>query len=145
MPVKLKEYSPETVVDIQESNRIPRIGYSKTSGQIRFNLGACTLIGLVAGDLVKFFEDENSKGDWYLEKVKEGGFVLTEINQRSKGLQLCSKALGWSFYESVAAGKPNGKMSINPASIYHESRQLWALNTEIEIPKRAKEKSLGKK
>lgn len=60
------------------------IGISK-SGVIRINKAAVEKLGLTPKDQIVFHQDESSAQDWYVEKVKQGGFVLAANNGQVPG------------------------------------------------------------
>lgn len=66
----------------------PTLHFAMT-GVISINAAAVTLIDLQIGDQVKLLQSKGRPKEWYLAKVKEGGFRLRKVyTKASKGLML---------------------------------------------------------
>ena len=74
--MKLETFNPEKLPNMKTS--IPLILMSSTSGTINFNVSACEKLGLKQDMQIQLLHDAENPGDWYLEIVKENGFLLRE-------------------------------------------------------------------
>lgn len=72
------------------------------SGMLSINGVACDLIGLVKGDHAEVYQDEDDAENWYIAKVKEGGWELMK-KDASQALYFANKQLCMLILESVEA------------------------------------------
>lgn len=107
--MKLKTFDIESVPVVRSYT--PAIHINTKTGLFTFNKSACTLLGLVENDHVIFHQDEDDS-DWYIEKVKENGFLLRSKKDESNGLVFNNAALSRMLFESVECSNVSGRILI---------------------------------
>jgi hypothetical protein len=106
--MKLKTFNTENTYSKRESK--PFILVSQKTGLFGFNKGVNQLLALKAGDQLQFHQDEENPDEWYLEKVKQGGFTLRDYKGGS--LLLNNTTLARKIFESVECEKRSGRLII---------------------------------
>lgn len=100
--MKLKTFNPEVLPKMTGKSQQPFMSIHLKSGMLSMNYVACELIGLEPGDQVEIYQDEEDGENWYIAKVKEGGWKLNQKDS-SKGLYFVNKKLSTLIMESVDA------------------------------------------
>ena len=125
--MKLKVFNPETAPVSSARTTRPIIHMNGKSGTIVFNKLAVEKLKLKAGNQVQFHQDEETPTDWYLEKVKSGGFDLRD--KKGSGLLFFnSVATVRALFASVEFAKSSGRILIG-GDIDFEKRTLTTLIT----------------
>jgi hypothetical protein len=119
----------------QSHTRVPCISINVKVGLFRLNPEAQKLVNLQDGDQIVFLQDEEDPANWYLEKVKEKGFVLRMKETAGKGLVFNNIAVGRQIAESVAFTGKSGKCLIAGEATEFKKRQLWGVITGTMINK----------
>lgn len=127
--MKLKEFNTETCVTPRIYNGVPCININVKVGLFRLNPEAQKLVNLQDGDQIVFLQDEEDPANWYLEKVKEKGFVLRMKETSGKGLVFNNIAVGRQIADSVAFTGNSGKCLIAGEATEFKKRQLWGVLT----------------
>lgn len=127
--MNLKEFTPDNCITGRSSSRVPSIGINTKVGMFRLNLEATELVGLKDGDQVKFHQDEDEPTNWYLEKVKEGGFVLRHKEAVGNGLLFNNMKLAKQIAESVSFTEKSGKCLLAGVPTQVNKRQLFGIIT----------------
>jgi hypothetical protein len=127
--MKLKEFNTETCVTTRAHTGVPCIGVNVKAGLFRLNPEAQQLVNLKDGDQVVFLQDEEDPANWYLEKVKEKGFVLRMKETSGKGLVFNNRAVAKEIAESVSFTGHSGKCLIAGEATEFKKRQLWGVIT----------------
>lgn len=111
--MKLKSFNPEVLPKMSGKQFQPFMSIHIKSGMLSINGVACDLIGLVKGDHVEVYQDEDDAENWYIAKVKEGGWELNQMDS-SKGLYFANKQLCTLILASVDAhpSKPGARLPI---------------------------------
>ena len=110
--MKLKSFSPENLPNQRVSK--PQIGLNQTNGTVRFNKAVVEQIAIDDKDQVKFHQDEEEPGDWYVEVVKENGFPLRSKSSATGegGLVLQSTALVRKIFDSINYNFVSGNVTV---------------------------------
>lgn len=106
--MKLKTFNTENTYSQRESK--PFILVSQKTGLFGFNRGAYEAIGLKAGDQVQFHQNEENREEWFIEKVKQGGFTVR--NYKEKSLLFNNTTLARTIFNSVGAEGGSGRLII---------------------------------
>jgi hypothetical protein len=106
--MKLKTFNTENTYSQRESK--PFILVSQKTGLFGFNKAVNQLLALKAGDQLQFHQDEENPDEWYLEKVKQGGFTLRDYKEKS--LLFNNTTLARKIFESVECEKRSGRLII---------------------------------
>lgn len=111
--MKLKSFNPEVLPATTGRQFTPFVSIHMKSGMFGINGVACEIIGLKKGDLVEVYQDEEDPENWYLAKVKEGGWTLSQ-KYNSTGLFFCNKQLCVLIIDSVGAelSKPGVRLPL---------------------------------
>ena len=126
--MKLKTYNPEELPSARLTT--PVIGLSSKSGTFRFNPTAVEKLGLKANNQIMIHQDEENPADWYLEIVKEKGFLARKKKTTGEfGLLIQSCPLVRKIFDSVDCKKISGSILIGSEPIKFEKRTLWPLIT----------------
>jgi L-cysteine desulfidase len=114
--MNLKEFNPQNSSFDRSSDSTPRIGINRKVGLFRFNEAACKLIGIEDNDQVKILQDLDDKTNWYVEKVKQDGFVVRHKEKVGNGCLFNSTKIANEYFNSLeivgdsikvlVAGKP---------------------------------------
>ena len=135
--MKLETFNPEKLPNMKTS--IPLILMSSTSGTINFNVSACEKLGLKQDMQIQLLHDAENPGDWYLEIVKENGFLLREKkipNPAIKSSVLTqSTKLVRKIFETVEYLGTSGHVTIATDPIKADKKTLWPLITAKLINK----------
>jgi hypothetical protein len=126
--MKLKEFNADNCASAP-GGKSPTVALNTKTGLFRINKEACVLMDLSANDQIKFHQDEEEEGDWYIEKVKEGGFVLREKETITKGLIFCSSHLAKKIAESVSFSGQSGNCLVAGKPTEFQKRKLFGLLT----------------
>jgi hypothetical protein len=124
--MKLREFNASNTQVTRSGTPCMSVNYK--TGVFSINQHATSLIGLKAGDQIQFLQDENEPENWYLEKVKSGGFEIRTNSNITPGLLFNNTAIGRKVIEGLGGG---GVISIRllvagePTII--EKRKLWGL------------------
>ncbi|MEI8111143.1 MAG: hypothetical protein WCH59_09155 [Chitinophagia bacterium] len=106
--MKLKTFNAENTFSQRQAK--PFISVSAKTGLFAFNRGAYELLALKSGDHVQFHQEEDSPENWYIEKVKDGGFTLREYKETS--LLINNTTLARTIFDSVDSEKMAGRLII---------------------------------
>jgi hypothetical protein len=126
--MKLKEFNTENCTGLRTRTSAPAITVDTKTGCNRINGAASELIGLSDGDQVKFHQDEDEEGDWYMEKVKDGGFELRK-GPAGSTLLFNNVKLSKKIAESVAFEGRSGKCLIAGKPTEFQKRKLFGVLT----------------
>jgi hypothetical protein len=127
--MKLKEFNSENTITVRGGrSTTPKIGLSTKTGLFNFNRSACQLIDLKPGEQIVILQDEEDTENWFLEKVKQKGFVLREKGN-FKGLLFNNTTLARAIADSVSFKEQSGRILIAGKSTVFEKRKLWGLLT----------------
>lgn len=112
--MKLKSFNPEVLPVTTGPKQKPALSIHISSGLFTINGSACELIGLVKEDQVEVYQDEQDSENWYIAKVKEGGFQLRSNSEGTRSLFFSSKQLCTLILASVDAhpSKPGVRLPI---------------------------------
>jgi hypothetical protein len=124
--MKLKEFNAEDFPNTRTT--APAFSIDTKVGCNRLNREACELIGLKAGDKIKFLQDEEEEGDWYIEKVKEGGFVL-RTTKNATSLCFNSTPMAKKIADSVVFEGRSGRCLIAGQPTELNKRKLFGILT----------------
>ena len=108
--MKLKTFNAETFTNVSRSTK-PFIYANAKSGLLSFNKAAVKELSVNPGDQVQFHQDEETPENWYIEKVKSGGFELRAYGKRD-ALAFNSSMLARTIFESVECFDKYGRMII---------------------------------
>ncbi|MCA6489109.1 MAG: hypothetical protein IM551_03680 [Chitinophagaceae bacterium] len=108
--MKLKTFNAETFTNVSRSTK-PFISANAKSGLLSLNRAAVKELSVKAGDQVHFHQDEDSPENWYIEKVKSGGFELRTYGKRD-ALAFNSSMLARTIFESVDCYEKYGRLII---------------------------------
>lgn len=124
--MKLKEFNIENCGSNVRST-LPAVSFDFKVGAARVNREACLLVGLKEGDQVKFHQDLEEPENWYLEKVKSGGFELRK--HAGPSLMFNSSRLAKRVAESVAFDGRSGRCLVAGQATVVEKRKLYGIIT----------------
>lgn len=126
--MKLKEFNIENT-SAATKRGTPKLSIYK-SGMLVFNKYASEQLKLEAGKQIKLHQDEEDETCWYLELVKDKGFLLkTGTGGNKGGFAFASSALARQITESLDGG---GSMLIAGKPTDFKGRTLWGL---LSLPK----------
>jgi len=126
--MKLETFNTENVQN--QRSGTPMIGVNHLSGTIRFNPAAVEKIGLVKDMMIFLHHDKDNPGDWYLEIVKEKGFLLRKKSiTGEKGLVTQSCKLVRKIFETVKYNGKSGNIGIGAEPLKVDKLKLWPLIT----------------
>jgi hypothetical protein len=103
--MKLKSFTPENTHSQRKGT--PSIHLNGKTGLIAISKCAAEKLNLKKGELLCFHQDEEEEQDWYIEKVKEGGFYFREYKS---GFMVNSTALVRKIFESVVFERESGRI-----------------------------------
>jgi hypothetical protein len=126
--MKLKEFNPENCIGANPRSKAPSITIDTKIGCNRINGSACELMGLSEGDQIKLHQDEDEEADWYMEKVKDGGFTLRK-GPAGSSLLFNNTKLSKKIAESVAFEGRSGKCLIAGKPTEFQKRKLFGVLT----------------
>lgn len=120
--MKLKEFNTENVTHTRKGT--PTLSVNCKGGLFTFSKDSVELIGMKANDQIIFCQDEDDKGNWYLEIVKEKGFSVREKGNVTTGLFFNNCHLARTL-----SGTPEGshKFLIAGKPTIEKKRILWGL------------------
>lgn len=109
--MKLREFNAENTRNTRSGS--PAIGVNQKTGIFNCNKLAAEKLHLKNNDQVAFHQDEDAPENWYIEKVKTGGFVVRTkdegpilFNNSALARQI-GEALSISgSYRMLVAGEP---------------------------------------
>ena len=106
------------------------IGVNQKSGTLRINGAAVERMKLKENMQVQFHHDDESKGDWYLEIVKQDGFLLRKKSVAGEhGLVTQSCAQVRKIFESIDFEGISGQILIAAEPVKDGDNKLWPLIT----------------
>jgi hypothetical protein len=76
--MKLKVFNTTNITSISNRDKKPFIQVNNKVGIFNINNSAADLLDLKDGDMVQLLQDEENPEDWFIEKVKEDGFVVRD-------------------------------------------------------------------
>jgi hypothetical protein len=124
--MKLKEFNTENCCKMGRTT-IPSINIDTKVGTVRLNKSASALMGISNADQVKFHQDEDEPGDWYIEKVKNGGFEVREV--ANGAMVFNNTAICKKIAESVEFSGRSGKCLVAGKPTELKGRTLWGVIT----------------
>lgn len=127
--MKLREFNPENCISVSQRKGQASISIDTKVGCNRITKAACETLGLKAGDCIVFHQDETDTENWYLEKVKSGGFELRENDKITSGLLFNSVALARKIAESVDFTERSGRILIAGQPTDFQKKKLFGLIT----------------
>jgi hypothetical protein len=101
--MKFKVYNTQTVIRGGRETK-PFISFSIKTGLISINKTAIILLGIKKGDKIQFLQDPDDLTNWFVQIVKENGFI-TRHNSSGDMLELSCKKIANEIHETV--GKPD--------------------------------------
>lgn len=108
----------------------PNIGVNQKSGTVRINGAAVDRMKLKENMQVQFHHDEDNAGDWYLEIVKDNGFLLRKKSVTGEhGLVTQSCALVRKIFDSINFEGISGQILIGAEPVKDGDKKLWPLIT----------------
>lgn len=112
--MKLKSFNPEVLPATTGPKQKQAMSIHIKSGLFSLNGAVCKLMELDNGDQVEIYQDEQDPENWYIAKVKEGGFRLRGKTARSGSLFFSNRKLCDLILESVDAkpSKPGVRLPI---------------------------------
>jgi len=110
----------------------PKITINTKSGLLSINKGAVELLGLKEKDQVTFHQDEEEITDWYIEKVKSGGFPIRK-NKNATSLAFNNSYLAKKIFESVTCKEQSASVLLAGKPTKLGSRTLYGLLTNSLI------------
>lgn len=108
--MKLKQFTPDSFSNTRTIS--PAISVSTKSGLFAINRAAADLIGLKAGDAVTFHQDEEDTGNWFIEKVREGGFLLRNKDEKVSTLFFNNVSMAKEIFKSVDYQQISGRLLV---------------------------------
>ena len=99
--MKLKNFNPTLLPKMSDIQQQPRVSLHLKSGMFSINGVGCELIGLEKGDQIELYQDEEEPENWYIAKVKEGGWTLNQKGAGSTALFFCNRQACRLMMESV--------------------------------------------
>lgn len=127
--MKLKEYTPENCGFSRKSSPA-FVSINTKVGTISFSKEAVQMIELKDGDQVKFHQDESEESEWYVEKVKTGGFIVRTVKS-AQSLMLNNSAVARNIAESVAFKGITGRCLMAGQPTEFKGRTLFGLLTSM--------------
>jgi hypothetical protein len=128
--MKLKEFNSENCISSTSRVSAPTIMLDTKTGGFRLNKAAVNHLALKAGAQVKFHQDEDNPDEWYVEVVKEKGFVLRAGTGANKECLTFNNAkLAREICDSVAYTGRSGRVLIAGQPTPVEKRKLFGLLT----------------
>lgn len=110
--MKLKTFNTQNIQPTRSSS--PFIGINTKTGVFAINRTAAEAIGIKDGDQVQFHQEEDSPENWYIEKVKDGGFTVRLANDR--GILLFNNTtLSRMIFASVECESVSGRVLVGEA------------------------------
>jgi|LakMenEpi03Aug12_release.lakeMendotaPanAssembly.Ray.scaffolds.fasta_scaffold1068438_1 hypothetical protein len=106
--MKLKTFNAENTFSQRQTK--PFIQVSQKTGLFGFNKAVNEILELKSGDQIQFHQDEENPDEWYIEKVKQGGFTLRDY--KAKSLLFNNTTLARKIFESVECEKRSGRLII---------------------------------
>lgn len=126
--MKLKEFNSENTVNVRGGGKlIPAIGINLKVGLFNISKAACELIDLKNNDQVVIHQDQEDKGNWYIEKVKAKGFIVRNKEAITSGVLFNNTTLARAIGESVDFKGKSGKALIAGQPTMQDKRKLWGL------------------
>lgn len=127
--MKLKEFNAETCVNERKYFSVPSVAINMKTGLFRFNHEAVKLLELADGDQVMFLQDEGEPENWYVERVKDKGFVVRHKETVGKGVLFNNSQLARLIAESVLFTGLSGRCLIAGEPTEFKKRRLWGVLT----------------
>lgn len=113
-----------------QKDRKPYIGVNQASGTLRFNPEAVEKMKLKADNMIWLHHDKENPGDWYLEVVKEKGFVLRKKSVTGPhGLVTQSCKLVRKIFDTIGYTGKSGHIGIGAEPVKEDKKTLWPLIT----------------
>jgi hypothetical protein len=127
--MKLKEYNPANSKPVATPRAHPAsLRLDTKTGRFLFNKTASELMGLKDKCKIVILQDENEPEDWYLEVVKDRGFVISSRDRQSESV-FNNTVIARKIAESVGYNGRNGRMLIAGQPTIIGDRTLWGILT----------------
>jgi hypothetical protein len=109
----------------------------RRNGRITFSTTSCSILNLSKKNQILFHQRKDDSRIWYLQKVKEGGFVLrTNKAMRNYSLQFSNMFIASKIFESLDISDGiSAYIPISPILIKDKYYELQISNAKIK-PKR---------
>lgn len=126
--MKLIEFNPETLPSNGSGqSQLPRLSVSFKNGVFSINGPACDLIKVKAGDQVQLLQDEETPENWYIEKVKTGGYTLREKEGTTSPRFFNSTQLAHCIKEFLETNGKSCRVPIAGEVTEFDKRKLYGL------------------
>lgn len=126
--MELLEFNAENCVTVQRRSSTPFVSINFKKGLLSINKAAAEKMDLNDGDQVKFHQDKKDPENWYIEKVKEGGFVLRkQSGESAKSLLFNNSTIADKISGSVDFTESFGRVMLAGQPTKFEKRTLWGL------------------
>jgi hypothetical protein len=132
--MKLKEFNRENTMSRTGGGTqiLPRVSINFKNGLFRFSKTSIQHLGLSSNQQWKAFQDQDNEEDWYIEQVKDGGFIIVE-REKKNGTVLgfsCS-VLARKIADSVSYKEETGRLLIATHPVVLGERKLWKIDTNL--------------
>jgi hypothetical protein len=121
--LNLIEFNADNVSS--DGTGVAAVSISIKTGIFFFSKSAKSVLDLSPGDMIQFLQDANEKTDWYIEKVKKGGFVL-RVN-KSKNFTFNNTVIARKIHDSLSDQDKSIRLLIAGQPTKFEKRTLWGL------------------
>lgn len=128
--MKLKTFN--TTNTVARIAKTTYIGINVKVGLFYLNQATVEHLGLSDGDQIQFHQSEEDETEWYLEKVKENGFVVRQKENKSDAALFNNVELSRKIFDSMAYEKISGRVMIGEV-VTHEKRKLYTLITSMLV------------
>lgn len=131
--MKLKEFTPGNCPTSRSYSGTPTIGINVKTGLFRVSSVAKDIIGLKDGDQVILHQDDEDPINWYIEKVKDGGFILRQKESTGQALLFNNSTLAKHIAASVEFTGKSGKVIVAGEPTLFQKRKLFGLLTSYLV------------
>jgi hypothetical protein len=97
-------------------------------GTFQFNVSACELMNIKAGDMIKFWHRQNT-GEWFVSKSQDDGFKLRPVHQGAKGLIFNNTKTAEELADSIKFKEISGSVKIGREPETEDDIDYWPLIT----------------
>ena len=126
--MKLKTFNTTNIQAFGKANTKPYLQINSGTGLISINKQASDLIGIKDGSQVQFHQSEETPSDWFIEVVKDAGFIVRTKDSYEDRCVFNSTKLARLIFDSVEFTGKGGRVYLGE-EVKNGKQKLFTLIT----------------